>query len=157
MLNQLMTRIVRERMDGGEAAHRSDILQALIDMQKKENPEERLSVEAIVIEIMLLLVAGTETTSNTKSFAVIELLRHPEVLAKLRQEIDAFPMENGVLFKHDQLKHLPYLNAVINETLGIDAIAASGLVRMASEDIILGKGVFVPKGVCTPIFNIENA
>lgn len=66
-------------------------------------------------------------------------------------------MENGVLFKHDQLKHLPYLNAVINETLGIDATAASGLVRMASEDIILGKGVFVPKGVCTPIFNIENA
>ncbi|KAL1935726.1 hypothetical protein VTP01DRAFT_4866 [Rhizomucor pusillus] len=125
-LYELMTRIVRERMDGGEAARRSDILQVLIDMQKKENPEERLS--------------------QYQSFAVIELLRHPEVLAKLRQEIDAFPMENGVLFKHDQLKHLPYLNAVINETLGIDAIAASGLVRMASEDIILGKGVFVPKG-----------
>lgn len=142
-----MTRIVRERMEGGEAVRRNDILQILIDTQKAEKPEERLSVEAIITETILFLIAGSETTSNTTGFAVIELLRRPEALAKLREEIDVLPTENGEFFKHEQLKHLPYLNAVINETLRIDSIASSGLNRMASEDMILGKDLFVPKGV----------
>lgn len=137
-------------MQGGEAARRNDILQILIDTQKKPNPEDRLSVQDIIIETVLFLVAGSETTSNTTGFAIIELLRNPEAFAKLRQEIDALPFETGEFFKHDQLKHLPYLNAVINETLRLDWIGALGLDRVATEDIILGKDLLVPKGVsCT--------
>lgn len=134
-------------MEGGEAVRRNDILQILIDTQKAQKPEERLSVEAIITETVLFLIAGSETTSNTTGFAVIELLKRPEALAKLRQEIDAIALENGELFKHDQLKHLPYLNAVINETLRLDWIGALGLDRVTTQDMILGKDLFVPNGV----------
>lgn len=142
-----MKNIILERLQGGEKARRDDILQILIDTQHASSDEDRLTAEAIANETVLFLVAGSETTSNTSGFAVIELLRHPDKLEKLRREIDALPLEDGFVFKHEQLKHLPYLNAVINETLRKNWIAAAGLERFAQQDMVLGGKLFIPKGV----------
>src|SRR6185369_6930148 len=73
-------------------------------------------------------IAGSDTVSFTTSMAIILLARHPEKLNKLYNEIKASnknknincgydDSENGALLKHEQLKGLPYLNAVINETM----------------------------------------
>ncbi|KAI9473438.1 MAG: cytochrome P450 [Benjaminiella poitrasii] len=125
---------------------RMDILQALINTQDAANPEDRLSTEAVLIETYLFLAAGSETTSNSLGFAMIELLRNPEKLKKLYQEIDSVPVqENCVSFRHEDLKKLPYLNAVINETLRINPVSAAGFPRYANEDIVLGDYLFVPK------------
>lgn len=144
---QFMKEIILERLTGGEKARRNDILQILIDTQHATDQEDRLTADAIASETVLFLVAGSETTSNTSGFAVIELLRHPDKLAKLRAEIDQVPLEDGEIFKHEQLKHLPYLNAVINETLRIDWIGTGGIDRIAERDVLLGGKLFVPKGV----------
>ncbi|KAI9323898.1 cytochrome P450 [Dichotomocladium elegans] len=146
-LAQYMKGLIEERLDGGEATRRNDILQILIDTQGAKEDNERLTSEAIVSEIVLFLVAGSDTTSNTIGFAIIELLKNPDTLATLRKEIDAIPMEKGqTLIQHDQLKNLPYLNAVINETLRLDTVAVGGLERYADRDIILGGRIFIPKG-----------
>lgn len=143
-----MKKIIAERLAGGEKARRNDILQILIDTQQANDPEERLSDGSIAQETVLVLIAGSETTSNTTGFAFIELMKNPEMFAKLRQEIDAVEFEDGQkLFTHEQLKNLPYLNAVINETLRLDAISAGGLERMPDQDIVLDGRLFVPKGV----------
>lgn len=110
-----MIKVVQDRMEGGEAARRDDILQILIDTRKNQNPEERLSVDAIITETLLFLIAGSETASNTTGFAVIELLKRPEALAKLQQEINMIPLENGEFFKHDQLKHLQYSTLLLTK------------------------------------------
>jgi cytochrome P450 len=123
-------------------------LQSLINTQDAENPEDRLTTKALIEETILFLVAGSETTSNSINFAIIELLRHPEKLAKLYQEIDAISMQEGeVAFHHDQLKKIPYLNGVINETLRLDPVAAGGLQRYTTEDIALGSHLTLPKDV----------
>ena len=127
---------------------RDDILQALIDTQDAENPENRLSTNAIIRETVLFLIAGSETTSNSINFTIIELLRNPDKLAKLRQEIDSLPLDSAsVTFDHDVLKKLPYLNGVINETLRMDPVAAGGLQRHTDKDIILGNNIHLPKDV----------
>lgn len=124
-------------------------MQSLIDSQQATDADDRLTAEAIMSETVLFLIAGSETTSNTLGFVIIELLRHPEKLKKMYEEIDAIPLEEGQkLFSHEQLKHLPYLNAVINETLRLDAVAASGLQRITTRDTILGDVLPLPKGVC---------
>lgn len=146
MYIQFMEDIYQRRKNGTK---RDDILQALIDTQIAENPGERLSTNAIVRETILFLVAGSETTSNSISFAIIELLRHPDKLAKLQQEIDAIPLPEGeATFSHDVLKKLPYLNGVINETMRVDPVAAGGLQRYTDRDITLGNDLFLPKDVC---------
>lgn len=127
---------------------RDDILQTLIDTQNTEDPEERLSTNVIIRETILFLIAGSETTSNSIAFAVIELLRHPDKLVKLQQEIDAVPLPEGQeTFNHDALKKLPYLNGVINETMRVDPVAAGGLQRHTDKDIFLGNDLFLPKDV----------
>lgn len=142
-----MKEVILERLAGGESARRNDILQILIDTQHAASDEDRLTADAIASETVLFLVAGSETTSNTSGFALIELLRQPDKLAKLRAEVDQVPLEKGEVFKHEQLKHLPYLNAVINETLRIDWIGTGGIDRIADKDVVLAGKLFVPKGV----------
>ncbi|KAI8144337.1 cytochrome P450 [Fennellomyces sp. T-0311] len=146
-LKAFMKRIILERLEGGEEARRNDILQILIDTQHANDSEDRLTADAIAQETVLFLVAGSETTSNTTGFAFIELMKNPKAFAALRQEIDNVEMEEGrKLFHHKQLKHLPYLNAVINETLRLDSIAVGGVERMADQDVVLDGRVFIPKG-----------
>lgn len=144
-----MKNIIIERLKGGEKARRNDILQILIDSQQAHHADDRLTADTIARETVLFLVAGSETTSNTTGFAFVELLKHPEIMEKLRAEIDAIPVEDGQNLTHEQLKHLPYLNAVINETLRLNTIVATGVERIAPKDVVLGGKQFVPKGVST--------
>jgi cytochrome P450 len=117
-----------------------------LDSQVAVHSEDRLTADAIISETLVFLVAGSETTSNTLGFAIYSLLSHPEQLQKLYKEIDEVPSEGGP-FKHEQLKNLPYLNAVINETLRVFSVLPSGLQRMTVKKTILGERYVLPEGV----------
>ncbi|RUP51560.1 cytochrome P450 [Jimgerdemannia flammicorona] len=91
-------------------------------------------------------IAGSETTSNSTGFAIIYLLRHPDKLQTLIRELDTqldIPV-GDLLPSHDSLKHLPYLNAVINETMRLRPVSAMGLPREPAKDVMLGH-YFVPR------------
>lgn len=150
-----MKKLIVGRIESGEAGRRKDILQFLIDTQ--QNADESLTANAIAQETVLFLIAGSETTSNSTGFAIIQLIKNPHVFKKLRDEIDAVPMDKDQkFFTHAQIQKLPYLNAVINETLRMDAIAANGLQRRADRDMTLGGRLFIPKGVSDPICMITH-
>lgn len=86
--------------------------------------------------------------SNTIGFAIVHLVEHPEALALLREELDSVYPRNGsnVRFEHEDLKNLPYLNAVINETMRIKPVAMGGLPRETDRDYVLG-GYHIPKHI----------
>jgi cytochrome P450 len=149
-----LTEIVGNRIkDSKEGRNqRQDILQSLIDAKDAEVEEGHLTPEAIMGETCLFLIAGSETTSNTVGFAIINLLHHPEKLARLQAEIDELELEKGkIVFDHDQLKHLPYLNAVINETLRLDTVGAGALSRITEGPTKLGN-LDLEKGVSFEIY-----
>ncbi|KAI9490543.1 cytochrome P450 [Zychaea mexicana] len=158
-ISYFMEKIIMDRLQGGEKARRNDILQILIDSQKSTNKHDRLTVDAIAQETIIFLVAGSETTSNTIGFALIELLRNPHAFVALRKEIDSVQQQSdgsaalGTLLCHKELKSLPYLNAVIYESMRLNFIAPSGMERRADKDMVLGGRVFVPQGTfiqCNP-------
>ncbi|RAK77116.1 cytochrome P450 [Aspergillus fijiensis CBS 313.89] len=65
----------------------------------------------------ILLVAGTETTASSLTFAVYQLLRDRGMFLKVRQELkQAMPTPRHEP-KWSQLEQLPYLTAIINEAL----------------------------------------
>ncbi|KAG0169201.1 hypothetical protein DFQ28_003911 [Apophysomyces sp. BC1034] len=143
-LREFLQSVIANRVAGKA---RDDILQILINSQNAENVEDQLNSDEIINEVMLFLVAGSETTANTTGFVIIELLKHPHVFEKLRAEIDEIPLPEGEIFAHDQLKDLPYLNAVISETMRYDPILGTGLERITTTDTILGDSLPVPKGI----------
>lgn len=61
-------------------------------------------------------MGGTDTTSVALQWALAELLNHPEALKKLQGEIDKIVGLNRLVEESD-VPNLPYLHAVIKETL----------------------------------------
>nr|GME00238.1 isoflavone 2'-hydroxylase-like [Ipomoea batatas] len=92
---------------------------------------------------MMVFVAGTETATTTIEWAMSLLLSYPEVLRKLRYEID-----NNVGHKHllneSDLSKLPYLRCVINETLRLYPPVPLLLPHYSLQDCVVA-GYDVPK------------
>lgn len=149
-----MGEIIENRLkEGGNK--RNDILQFLIDSQKSREQDDRLTTEGIMNETILFLIAGSETTSNTIGFAIIQLLRNPDKLARLQAEIDQLEFKEGeIVFDHEQLKHLSYLNAVINETLRTDTVAGGALGRITTAPAYKLGNLTLEKGVSSSLISL---
>lgn len=68
---------------------------------------------------MTFLAAGHHTTSQSLSWTLYLLSKHPEIQDRLREElVQAFPDPN---FQptFDEIEHLKYLDSVVKETLRI--------------------------------------
>ncbi|KAI8636080.1 cytochrome P450 [Parasitella parasitica] len=138
--------IYEKRKNSG--TRRNDILQALVDTQDDPDPEKRMNTKNLIREVFLYLTAGSDTTSNSLGFALIELLRNPDKLNKVYEEVDSLSfMEGADLFYNEQLKSLPYLNAVIQETLRIHPVPGVGLQRRTERDILLKGQLALPKDI----------
>ncbi|MDQ0853275.1 cytochrome P450/NADPH-cytochrome P450 reductase [Arthrobacter sp. V4I6] len=104
---------------------------------------ERLSEKNVRYQMVTFLVAGHETTSGLLSFALYELLRHPAVLAKARQQVDEVLGTAGARFEH--LPRLGYLDQVLKETLRLWPTAPAFSVA-PFEDTTLGGRYEIPAG-----------
>ncbi|KAG2173125.1 hypothetical protein INT43_004498 [Umbelopsis isabellina] len=145
-IGEFMISIIEQRLKSGK--RKNDILQILIDTQQAELKNDRLDNRAIIHENILFLVAGSETTSNTIGFAITHLIESPETLRLLQQELDeAYPRDVESVLKHEDLKNLPYLNGVINETMRLKPVAMGGLPRQVHSDYVLGGKYHIPKGM----------
>ena len=79
-----------------------------------------------------LFTAGTDTTSSTVEWALAELIRHPDVLAKAQEELDAV-VGRGRLVAESDLPRLTYLTAVIKEVFRLHPSTPLSLPRVAAD------------------------
>lgn len=87
--------------------------------------------------------AGTDTTSSTLEWAMTELLRNPEKMAKAQVELEQVLGKNKVVGEFD-ISKLPYLQAIVKETLRMHPPTVFLLPRKANNDVEL-YGYVVPK------------
>jgi cytochrome P450 len=116
-LDDIMYRIIRERRASGE--DHGDLLSMLL-----------MAVEAVT-----LFLAGHETTSNSLTWTFYLLSQHPEIEAKLHEELDN--VLGGRVPTLDDLKQLKYTEMVVKESLRLYP-PAYGFSREATDEVTIG-------------------
>lgn len=95
------------------------------------------------------VVAGTDTTAISLSGIMRQLISHPEVLAKLRDELQeakaSGTISDPITFQESQ--RLKYFQAVIKESLRVHPAAGLPMWRVVPEGGATISGVYFPAGV----------
>ncbi|CAH0028196.1 unnamed protein product [Clonostachys rhizophaga] len=118
---------VSDRLQNPPDIDRQDLLARLI--KGKDDNGEPLGREELTAEALTQLIAGSDTTSNSSCALLYHVVRTPGVLQKLQQEIDQVVLDDVEVPSYDQVKSLPYLEQVINETLRHHSTSGIGLPR----------------------------
>jgi cytochrome P450 len=79
----------------------------LDELLKQDAPEEY-----IVDQILSVLIAGRDTTAMGIAVCFWFLARHPDIVAKLREEISSVNAQDPTW---EQLKTMKFLNSIIKE------------------------------------------
>ncbi|EKM75591.1 hypothetical protein AGABI1DRAFT_79751 [Agaricus bisporus var. burnettii JB137-S8] len=88
--------------------------------------------------------AGTDTRLSTALTFILAMLLHPDVQRKAQAEIDAV-VGSSRLPDFDDMPHLPYLSAVLRETLRWNPVLPLGIPHLTTEEDIYD-GLRIPKG-----------
>ncbi|KAM4083175.1 hypothetical protein ACB094_08G036600 [Castanea mollissima] len=93
-----------------------DILDLLLDAMENENSEIKLTINHIKALVLDFFTAATDTSAIAIEWSLAELINHPMVLEKARKEIDKV-VGNNRLIEESDCPNLPYIQAIIKETL----------------------------------------
>jgi cytochrome P450 len=114
---QYFQRVVEDR----RTLPRADLISGLV---RAETEQQALTADEVLVFIVLLLVAGNETTTNLLGNAVLALLDHPDELEKVRADRALVPK-------------------LVEEALRYDA-PVQFLLRRATQDVELA-GTVIPR------------
>uniref|UniRef100_A0A8D2D5Y1 Cytochrome P450 family 27 subfamily B member 1 n=1 Tax=Sciurus vulgaris TaxID=55149 RepID=A0A8D2D5Y1_SCIVU len=105
---------------------------------------EKVSAQSILGNVTELLLAGVDTVSNTLSWALYELSRHPEVQRALHSEITtALGPGSSAHPQATALSQLPLLKAVLKEVLRLYPVVP-GNSRVPDKHIRVGDYIIPP-------------
>lgn len=127
--------IDRRRARGPVPREERDLLDVLISIDMDAD-----HVTGIFISMMF---AGHHTSSGTAAWALIELMRHPGVMAQVVDELDDL-YADGAEVSFASLRAIPHLEAALKETLRLHPPLII-LLRVVAEEIELA-GHLVPPG-----------
>ncbi|KAJ8762484.1 hypothetical protein K2173_007923 [Erythroxylum novogranatense] len=108
------------------------VIESLLSLQKSQ--PNFYSDDIIKGIILIMFIAGTDTTALTMEWVMSLLLNHPEELKKVKAEIDTQAGYSRLLEESDITK-LPYLRCVVNETLRLYPAVPLLLPHCPSDDI----------------------
>ncbi|CAN9285974.1 unnamed protein product [Alternaria alternata] len=125
-------REIRESDDPNQA--KNSIFGGILSssLSAEEKTDQRLTSEA-----QLVVFAGENTTAYTLTSAIFQILAHPRILRKIRNELATVIKDERGIPTFAQLDQLQYLNAVINETIRVHPGAMHRQVRVSPDEPII--------------------
>lgn len=104
---EIERRVADDRVPG------DDVLSELLSAVDEQG--EGLSRAEIRDQVVSLIAAGYDTTSAAMGWMVWRVFAEPQVVDRLRAEIEAVVGDRSLLIEH--LRRMPYVHGVVNETL----------------------------------------
>ncbi|OIW19020.1 hypothetical protein TanjilG_10581 [Lupinus angustifolius] len=136
-MDKFFQQVIDEHMDQNrEHAHDEDIVDVLLQLKKQRSFSTDLTYDHVKAVLLDILVAATDTTAATSVWAMTALIKKPNVMKKAHDEIRKFGGKKNFLEEND-IQNLPYLKAVIKETLRLYLPAPLLVPREANENCII--------------------
>ena len=88
-------------------------------------------------------MAGMESISTTLEWAMSELLKHPNALKRLQEEIESVVGQHGIV-KESDLATMVYIQCVVKKTLWLYPSLPLALPHASAEAVTVG-GYYIPK------------
>ncbi|KAK6330384.1 hypothetical protein TWF696_003480 [Orbilia brochopaga] len=146
-----MQQRLQER-EKGEGANRRDFLAKFLDAADKY--EGKIPPAQILGWAQANVFAGSDTTAISLRAIIYNLLKYPRVMEKLRAELTAaLPPTTTAIPPYSITNALPYLSAVIKESLRLHPAVGILLERLVPEGGATIAGQFLPAGTivgCNP-------
>ncbi|XP_057810423.1 premnaspirodiene oxygenase-like [Salvia miltiorrhiza] len=126
---------------GGE-----DLVDVLLRMKEGGAEELKIPIDGDKIKASSrdMFSAGTETSSSLIDWAMVELMRNPNVMAKAQAEVRQV-LKSGTTLDEDDVHKLKYLKLVVKEVLRLHPPIP--MVPRASREVQEIKGYVIPAGV----------
>ncbi|XP_063771193.1 cytochrome P450 2K4-like [Pseudophryne corroboree] len=144
-LQRFVTRtFVKHLKDLDENDQRS-FIDAFLVRQKEEaeNSQTYYHDDNLRTLVRNLFTAGMETTSTTLSWAILLMVKYPNIQEKVQEEISRVVGSAQPLYSHRG--QMPFTYAVIHEIQRFSDILPLNLTHETSTDVTF-KGYFIPKG-----------
>ncbi|OJZ90193.1 hypothetical protein ASPFODRAFT_56527 [Aspergillus luchuensis CBS 106.47] len=147
------------RASRAKSSEPRDIISWLIQGQENGDPGAPPTDQAIKDDAWFIMSAGSDTTASALINTIYYLATHPGAQVQLQREIDERVPEGIEDLSYEKVKDLPYLTAVINETLRLKPSVLDGLVRVTpSQGLQVDKDLHLPGDVIVsvPTFTIQR-
>ncbi|KAJ6742924.1 CYTOCHROME P450 83B1 [Salix viminalis] len=125
--------IIDEHLDPNRSMpEHEDILDILLQIYKDRPYKTQLTFDHIKAILMNIFVAGTDTSAATVIWAMCFLMKNPEALKKVQEEVRTVIGNKGFVNEYD-VEQLCYLKAVVKETMRLQPTAPLLIPRETTE------------------------
>ncbi|CAI0406233.1 unnamed protein product [Linum tenue] len=131
----------RSKKEGLDSAN--TMLDHLLALQVSEYHTDQIIKGLVLPWLSGHVVAWTDTSAVTLEWAMSNLLNHPDILVKAREELDKQIGQERMVDELD-ISSLPYLQNIISETLRLYPAAPLLVPHASSEDCVVG-GYHLPR------------
>lgn len=143
-------RLISERINylrEGKKLNRVDLLQTFLEARTEDG--EPLDMEYIRAEVLLVLLAGADTTGTAFQAMIQYLLTNKDAYSRMLAEIDTAVHKNllsEIPQYNEVLEHLPFYTACVREAMRLCPSAPNIFPRYVSEPGLELYGKFAPAG-----------
>ncbi|KAJ2979556.1 hypothetical protein NQ176_g3177 [Zarea fungicola] len=143
LVNDVPWRFVERKISTGD--YKPSIVSSFLETFAENDASATLeAVEAVKYAAAMLHFAGAETSITAIRAFLFAMVTNPDIQNLAQQEIDGI-VGNERLPDLGDRERLPYVSALIKETLRWHAITPMGVAHRTSEELIL-RGYRIPKG-----------
>ena len=148
---------IDDRMETGLGGRRKDMLQQFIEMKGSSfSSSPTPTKEEVLLEAVVVLAAGTDTTSYSIQGFLGDIFMHPGILPMIQKEVDEAYRDLGLAdigseISYNDATKLPYLAAVIKESMRLNPSFVYQMQRCTPEKGIEIGAYHLPGGLYASI------